>query len=244
MKKIFLLSMLAVLFLTSCSEDKGDLTLNFQLIYDDEPMVMLQPYDYPTGGKFFLSRVSFYISDVKLGAESILPVEYIDLSNSHATFESAKNGLDYTITDLPADNYTSLSFALGISASDNAKKPGDYTSSSPLSRSGEYWNAWESYVFYKIEGMLDTDNDGTMDQGVALHMGGDEVYKLLSFEKGYVVDSDKTNKAIIKIDLAKVFGKGGKVYDLFANPNLHSKTKHGDKMKILMDNTSKAITLE
>ena len=236
---------LAVVIMTmaSCSDDKGDMNINFKLTYDDAPMVMFQEYDYPSGGKFFLSRVSFYISDLALDDEIIKDVDYLDFTNSHASAATAADGLDYLIQDIPAGVYGSFKYSMGVPPADNAKNPADFDSSSALSRSGEYWDAWQSYVFFKIEGMSDLDGDGTFDDGFSLHIGGDEVYAELSANVATQINADEQINRSIQIAMDEVFNNAGVIYDLENFPGLHSKVNHLDQMQELMTNIAGATSI-
>lgn len=233
-----------ILIMSSCSDDKGDLNLNFKLTYDDAPLVMFQEYDYPTGGKFFLSRASFYISDIALDEEIIKDVDYIDLTNSHASEASAVDGLDYRITDIPAGSYSTFKLAYGVTAENNAQNWTDFPSNSALSRSGEYWDAWESFVFFKLEGMADLDGDGTFDQGISLHMGGDEIFVELNANVPTEISADTEASKVLNIAVDQVFNNGGQIYDLQNNSALHSKTNHLGQMQELITNIAAATTLQ
>lgn len=244
MKKLLLLStVLTALIMTSCSEKQGDVSLNFKAEYDGQPLVMLDVLDYPSGGKFFVSRISYFLSDVKLGDEVLAETEYVDLSVSHSDLEKAKQGYSLSYKDVEARTYDTFSMSIGVNAENNAKSPGDFTSDNALSRQGEYWQAWGSYVFYKIEGMYDADGDGQYEQGVSLHVGGDEVFNNLKVGP-VTVSGDVETEINIVLDLKDVFNKDGVIYDINQFPNLHNKSKHLDQMRVIMNNTLDAIKLE
>jgi len=246
MKSYFNILIIAVvaLTITSCGKDEGGLDLSFNLTYEDEPLVMFEDYSYPTGENFSLSRVSFYISNLSLDDELLKDVDYIDLTESHSTRAGSTDGYSYAFDNLPVGDYNDLLLSMGVNAVDNAKNPADFESTSALSRSGEYWNAWESYVFYKIEGMMDSNGDGTKDKGISLHIGGDDVFRTISFPKPISIDGDARATAKITIDLAKVFNNNNKVYDMQNFSGLHSKDAHSDYMIELMDNTIQTMTIQ
>lgn len=241
--KLFTLAAV-ILTMVSCSDDKGDLNLNFKLTYDDAPMVMFQEYDYPSGGKFFLSRASFYISDISLDEEIIKEIDYIDLTNSHASAEAAAEGLDYKILEIPAGSYGTFKFAYGVPAADNAKNWAEFPADNALSRSGEYWDAWTSFVFFKLEGMADLDGDGIFDQGISLHIGGDEVFAELNASVSTEISADAEASKILRIAVDEVFNNNGQIYDLENNSALHSKVNHLGQMQELMTNIAAATTLQ
>ena len=94
--------------------------------------------------------------------------------------------------------------------------PADHPSGNPLANSGEYWLAWNSYIFFKIEGYIDLDGDDEPETGVALHLGSDEVMRAFDLQ-----NNTGTNDVMIQIDLNKIFGTNP-VYDIVANPQIHS----------------------
>jgi len=201
---------------------------------------MLQNYTYPTGETFFLSRVSMFVANVALDDQVLLTEDYYSLTEAHSTAALAASGYTTDLAELEDGTYNNLSFDIGVTAENNAMVPGDFPSSNVLSQAGEHWPGWGSYVFYKIEGMLDTDGDGTMDQGMSLHIGGDEVFTSVSIPVSTTID--ESNTAIgIALDLYEVFNGGGQPYDIVSNSGLHSKADHLTFMQELMANTKNAL---
>ena len=238
---LFTLLGLVILF-SSCGKDRGDLDLNFKLTYDGEPMVMFQEYTYPSGEKFTLNRVSFYTSNIALDGNVLKEVEYFDLTDSHSTADGAADGLTYNIKDLPAESYSNVKFSLGVTPENNAMTPADFENSNALSRAGEYWNGWQSYVFLKIEGDLDIDGDGASDRGISLHVGGDENFASITFPKPITIAPDEVAKAEFFIDLKDAFENNGNLYDLQSNPALHSKDMHLEFMQQIMTGVASTMT--
>ena len=228
MKKYFYYFLALSLFLVSCGDDDAitdNVQMNFQLEFEDEPLVMFEDVTYVTGEKMRFSRVSFFISDVAVTGDDgtttvIREADYIDLTNSHADVVSAENGLDYSIEDLELDAYTSLSFNIGLTADQNTTVPADHSSDNILSRSAEFWSSWGSYVFVKLEGEIDKDNNGVYDAGetFSLHMGTDAVMRDISF------NSNSGEKLNISLDLMTVFNNNGVTYDLINKPMIHTLT--------------------
>lgn len=236
-------AVMALGMLASCGDDTGDLNMNIKLQYDGEPMVMLQNYTYPSGETFYLTKVSMYMSDIAVGEQAVSAVEFVNLADSHADAAGAADGFSMTFADVPAGEYANFNFGLGVNAANNAMAPGDFASDNPLSNAGEYWPAWESYVFYKIEGQLDTDGDGTPDQGLSLHCGGNEVYSVLTAPKTITIDGSEDATIELTINMERVFDNNGVIYDLAGNPGLHSKANHLPQMQTLVTNTAAAITV-
>ncbi|MBT8229803.1 MAG: hypothetical protein KJO50_06040 [Bacteroidia bacterium] len=211
---------LSALFLSSCGDDPTDLTMNFKLEYGGEPLVMFDEYSYPDGKTMNFTRFSFYISELAIikdgNSTEIKDVDYIDLTMYNIDNEASETGYDYIIRDLEDVDFDAISFNIGLTPEMNSTVPADYNSSNPLSLSGEYWLNWESYIFAKIEGNIDLDGDGSLETGVALHLGSDPILRNIRFDN---LDGD--NEVDIVIDLKDVFDDGS-VYDIASTPRIHS----------------------
>ncbi len=226
--KLLFLTIVSFLIMSSCNDDaeptgSGDLQINFKLVYDDDPLEMLKSYELPNGIRLNFNRVSFYVSDIKMFGTEVVELgnnDYINLTNSHASQSSAIQGFNFNTT-LKEGNYNALSFLLGVSAEDNAMVPSDFTSDSDLSLNGEYWAGWESYVFVKIEGNLDLDEDGVYEEPMALHIGGDNALAEFQVTGDLRIDPIITRQVPLTIDLYDMLTEGG-VFDLEANPRIHS----------------------
>ena len=238
--KILLTFLSMSIFLISCGgDDDNTAVINLKLEYAGEPLVMFQEFDYPDGNKIEFSRISFYISDIELttdGASYNGGEIYVDLTTSHSSLESSNKGLNINISDVKEDNIQSFSFNLGLNPTLNASLPSDYPSSSDLSRTGEYWSNWNSYVFVKLEGRLDRDGDG-IKEAFALHLGSDEAMRSLSFNN---LDNDRNIE--LSVDVEKVFNTGT-LYDIAETPNIHSLSQI-DKINQLMDNLAGSFVLK
>lgn len=241
MKKIFyfIVAVSAIVF-SSCGDDSSELTINFKLEYDGEPLVMFDEYNYPDGKTMNFTRFSFYISElnmIKDGTSSeVKDVDYIDLTMYNIDKEASEKGFDYIIRDLENIDFNGLSFNIGLTPAMNSTVPADYDSSSPLSLTSEYWLNWESYIFAKIEGNIDLDGDGSLETGVALHLGSDPILRNVQFD-----NMDGDSNVDILIDLKDVFDSGS-IYDIETTPRIHSLSQI-DQATELIDNLAQSIKL-
>ncbi len=233
--KYSILVLLSLLMLSSCGDDDKKLDMNFQLTYDDQPLVMFQEYEFINGvDRIYpieFSRISFYISELKMtidGEEELFKeVDYIDLTESHSTLAKAEEGYTYDIGSTTGDA-TAVSFNIGLTAAQNATTPSDYPSSNALSRTSEYWSGWGSYVMIKIEGNIDLDGDGVKENGIALHLGTDNVMRTTS---GAYSDDLR-----ITLDVEKVLNCD-ELFDLEVTTAIHN-INQIDKAERLADNIS------
>ncbi|MFK7932810.1 MAG: MbnP family protein [Saprospiraceae bacterium] len=203
----------------------GVLNLNIKLTYQDEPLVIFERYDYE-GMRLFFTRFSSFLSDITLinGSEEVLirEVDFLDLTGAHETPADAANGFDYEIGGIPAGTYSGLVFGLGVKESLNAQQPADFSPSSPLSRSGEYWASWESYIFQKTEAKLDSDGDDEFETQVALHLGANNAYRTKTLEKNIEIRTDNSTTVELTIDVYDMLVQNDQAYDLRENGQIHS----------------------
>lgn len=233
--------LLVSILLTACGDDDtfDELTLNIKLKYNNNPLVMFEEVEYPDGTPIEFSRFSFYASEFESKSSSFTALDnnsyYFDLTTSHASLESAEKGFTFDKAALLVDNQVSLAFNIGVSPEVNAMSPVDFSSGNDLSRTGEYWSDWNSYVFAKIEGKMDFDNDGVKD-AFTLHLGSDDALRRISLDK-----SSDEQSLIINVD--EIFKNNQVIFDLKSSPRIHSLTQI-DQINQLMDNIVDAIEFE
>jgi len=227
----------------SCNDDeRSDLTLNFKLLYDGAPLVMLDDYEYPDGKTIQFTRVSFYISEVYIirenGNDLLTDVEMINLSQTHQSNAGATAGANFVFENQKSDPIDSIQFFIGLAPTLNATEPSDYQGDHPLANSGEYWIGWDSYIFSKLEGSVDLDGDGTMETNFALHIGSDQA---LQSTKLNIKNPD--SKVIpFELDVLKIF-ESADLYDIEQNPQIHSLNQI-DKALFLIENLSNNLMIK
>lgn len=222
-------------------DDATEAVIRMQLLYNGEPMITQQEYDYPDGKTFILTKFSTYLSNITLqsGNETRL-VEEVRLINLTETLRNAASSLEgYTIFkgETGLNSVDKIHFNIGLTPEQNSRLPADYPSGHPLALAGEHWLAWQSYIFVKIEGWIDLDDDGMAETGVALHLGADQVMKPMTlFSPGSAMD------ITIQIDLARIFMQNT-IYDIRTNPQIHSLSQI-EALIELSNNLEKAVTIK
>ena len=118
-KTLLLISAIAFLF-TSCDKDKAivtDITINFNhTVNGSELMTNSMIYTNEAGENYDIQTLKYLISDITLHSEngnSLLldEVHFIDISDE-STFS-------FTYNDVPDNNYTSISFDMGLDTTKN-----------------------------------------------------------------------------------------------------------------------------
>lgn len=204
MKKLSFLLLLPLLF--AACEQKGDLDINFQLVYDGEPLAMFDRVEYPGIGEVFFDRVNVFISDVAAKDangdwSSKSNVHFLDFSNIQDASQAAE-GITISIPDLDAAKYEELRMGIGLAPDWNATAPEDYGTDHPLSNN--YWEAWNGYIYMVIEGKADTGGDAQTEFSFSYHMGKEDAFSMWNATKGFTVVDDQVTDLKVVFDLKKV----------------------------------------
>lgn len=228
MRLFLFLAVFSMAFI-SCSEDAkdtADVTLNFKLVNGGEPIAAFDKFGYPLGYDIFLTKYSFFLSDLMLSNEDgdalLLDYVWMDLMADQIDTQSATEGKTITISDFPVGDYTQLKLNLGIDEGTNAMSPSDFSTSNALGNTGEYWAGWSSYIFHKLEGKIDEDGDGEYEKNIALHIGSDDAFRTKTETRNITISTDGDNIISFDIDLQDVMTIDGALFDINAMPQVHS----------------------
>ncbi|MFK8057200.1 MAG: MbnP family protein [Saprospiraceae bacterium] len=181
-KLLPLVALTFLLGLSACGDDDptpsgdlGNVELSIQgMVAGDNLALESATYDANSAEEGFrLSRLSFYLSDLRL-VEVRDGVSFETPLSEVLYFNLGPSGIDSKgLVNIPAGDYTSLRYNFGLTAEQDMTSPDDYASTHPLGRTAEYWVQWESYIFAKIEGKADTLADGVarFEEPFVFHVG-------------------------------------------------------------------------
>lgn len=219
MKKTILFFPYLVLFLfisSACNDDNaaepenGALTINFVGSYGETPLVMFDEiYTYEDEMALKMQTFQFYISDIKLLKEENGQVEKVDildvdLVNFGDIYNEADaiNGKNIPDIEVSAGTYTGIEFGFGLTEALNSTASSDYEVGHPLF--DNYWGPQTGYIFFKIEGNADLEPDGEFNQPLTFHIGGNDNFKALSFDKVINIESNASSAVSFNIDIQKL----------------------------------------
>lgn len=233
MKTLKLVGLLLIttflLGLVSCmkmeKQTTGSLKLRFKMMYGDQPFEMFKEYSYPvTNDKFLMTRLSFFISNITLRSSTgdvvVKDIDYLNLTAAH-TSPVSLNGFEYIIQGIQTGNYSSIDFGIGVPPTLNALAPKDFGSESILSGAAEYWSAWKSYIFFRPEGQISLEGKPINETGFALHLGGDDAFRLIDLDKTIQIVENQTPNVDIIIDMQQFFN-GKSLFDIRSTQQIHS----------------------
>ncbi len=246
MSKVKFLIPFLILFIFACGEKTepgtGSLELNFSATYDGQPLATDGTmYDFEDGVKLRFEEIKFFVTEIELtnndgATTSISEANLINLGGKTAT--TAVDGQSINLNNIEAGEYTSIKFYVGLSERLNNTAPSDLPATSELN-DGIYWSDWESFIFSTIAGKADFDLDGTPEQGLTYHIGGNQSVRSKSFPGAIFIQEGETPKVDFSIDLKDVFMPNGVAFDIETFNIVHKNT---DVMESLADNMTASLT--
>lgn len=167
----FLVIALISVFTFSCKEDPdaepglpGEVTLEFDHIVGTRALSLdNQEYTNTNGDKFTVSRFKYYISNIILKKAD--GTEYKQPESYYLIDESVPASKNVNIKDIPAGEYTSLTFTIGV---DSARNVSGAQTGALDPANGMFWTWNSGYVFVKLEGTSPQSQNG----GLVFHIGG------------------------------------------------------------------------
>ncbi len=247
----FTLLFLFLLVGFACEEDQTstatDITLNFKGLYGDQPLVMFDDeYTYEDNMDLKFQLFQFYISEVSLLKEDKSQTDgtmltEIDLVSfdGFTSLEQAQEGVNIAIKDIPKGEYSGIKIGLGVPADLNATQPGDYNPPHPLDN--HYWSWARGFVFAKVEGNADLDQDGTFEEKLTFHIGENDFYREKIIEQSIAIQENSTLNFTVDLEQVLVDAQGAYL-DFRTVSQDH--TNDLDLAAFIMDNLVQAIELK
>ena len=234
-----------VLILTSCKKSenqKATVDLNFQTANSTIFYTFLEEFTNGDGIKIRIEVLQFYISNIrfvnKKGKEIV--------AQEIALIKCDLNGWGMAQIKVPAGDYTSLRFGIGVPKEMNEKTPADFTQvNHPLNSSqNTYWGMNSMYRFVMIDGRYDIEGDGVVDGAFSYHTGYEDCYREVEFVHDFSFDRKGEYSETIAIDVSKLFFASGSVVDVVSESNFH-----GDFAEIalairLSDNFARSLSIK
>jgi len=168
-------------------------------------------YTNAAGEQFTVSKFNYILSNFKLtkadGSEYAVPESYFLVSEDPAG-NAASSGTEFTLRDVPAGDYTGVTFLVGVDAPRNMA--GAQTGAL-ASTNGMYWGWNQGYIFLKMEGSWrKPDGSSTV---LEYHIGGFQapnnalrtVTPAWPAGTTLMVRPDHAPEIHLKVDLLKLF---------------------------------------
>ena len=245
----YFISLMILLGVLACSKDQsdqfGNLDILFEVTYDGQDVETGKIYNYLDGRALCFEKFKFFLSEVSLlgGAGQVVLSDVAFAEFDRLFIESPGGRLSFAFSNVPAGNYNTLKFNLGLPPEINDQfDPSDFSQNDPLGFTSEYWDAWGSYIFAKIEGNIDSDDDAVCDKGFAYHVGGNPSFRVASRSLDLSIGGGKTSQIVISIDLIDVFSDGATHVDIVEHSGIHNEGQR-TLMDFIMDNLIASMTV-
>jgi hypothetical protein len=141
-----------------------------------------------------------------------LLISNIQLKKSDGTYYTVGNAyllktIDeevYTVGSVPAGNYLSVKFNVGLNAILNARTPTSFASTSPLADINNWFGTTsEGYIFADLEGKADVsaNQSGPVNQAFSYQLGGSSMLQSVSLpDKTFTVIANSDNLVHLTAD--------------------------------------------
>lgn len=225
-RTFFLPALVAALFLTGCdadsmdSQEDVDLSLRLQGMFGSQQLIAGQTYDH-NGATVTLSTARVYLSEFVLttadGQEVTVATEGVtvpakdenDNDVTHTVTDKiilTKHDLgmeDYHFGTVPAGDYTSISFRVGIVGQDNRVDASQVPATHALAKQTDknnHWNWANGYIYLRLDGQVDSDGDGTVDEVWETHIGKENFSRMVTLDTDFELDAEMGNELHLMID--------------------------------------------
>ena len=176
--KYLLLYLILFVFLTACDDSDspsmgaGKIVIEFDNRIGEEDLQLNTEYINASGEKFAVSRLNYFISNIRLikedGTEFAVPQD----SSYFLIKEDVPESQQITLNNIPAGDYNKISFLIGV---DSIRSKMDITLRTgvldPASEDGMYWTWNSGYIFFLMEG-TSPSAPAESDHKFYYHIGG------------------------------------------------------------------------
>jgi hypothetical protein len=196
--------------------DKGSLRFEFDAVVGNKNLQLnSSTYSNKLGEDFTVSMFDYYVSNIKLKNEK---GEVFVVEQDSCYFlikESDRNSQFFTLSKIPAGDYTEMSFIVGVDSMRNTMDVSKRSGSLDVAN-GMYWSWNSGYIFVKFEG-TSPKAPAESNNKFRYHIGGFGGYQTKTInsirevtiklgEKPVPVRKDKTPEVHVMVDMLAFFG--------------------------------------
>jgi hypothetical protein len=210
MRKFLLLCGFCGLF--ACrNKENSNLKLTFKPVFNGQPLVLFSDIQTPTGDTVNFQKLEFFISSIKGVTSGGKTVDFLvkDAAlisfNNLQTLAQALAGVSTQLSDIAPNEYSKIQIGIGVVSDLNNKTPDAFKSSSPLYDDANYWSTWQSYIFSRVEGNMDTSRNSSSLLSFLYHGGINNMYQSREFTKTFSLVSEQTQELVFEVDAQKIF---------------------------------------
>jgi len=144
--------------------EKGSVEIRLDSRAGIEPLVLNSSwYLNENGDSFQVSKFSYYLSNIRLHTKD--GSVYTEQESYHLVRQEDPSSLKFTLANVPAGNYTSVSFMIGV---DSIRNVSGAQTGALAQEHGMFWDWNSGYIMAKFEGSSPQSPNG----GIMYHIGG------------------------------------------------------------------------
>ncbi|MDO4225624.1 MAG: hypothetical protein Q4C75_07010 [Bergeyella zoohelcum] len=223
--------------------DKGNVTLSFSNEYNNSPLALGDTGTTLTssnGQKHRFNELKYVVSNVVLTDEKGNTYKYYyndkSMKGAHIINQADATTYNFKLSDIPAGNYTKITFGLGLHKDINELKEEDHpTFYATMGKIEMKWAWAKTYRFAKFEGQYgdNLDNDFSVHTG-SIDIGKKDkpeewkftdAYREISLDLGSTlkVRQSSANNIAIKADINQFLsGKNAIIFESGKNTSIHN----------------------
>ena len=180
---LFIVLVMAVGFASA----QVNVTLHMTQKLGGEPFAYNSAAEADMGYSFNMTRMQFYISEIKLTHDGgvVTPITDLYLLVDPAVNTEFALG-EFTITDLEK-----IQFSIGVDQAHNHLDPASYSNGHPLAPQNPsmHWGWTSGYRFIAIEGFAGVDSN-SLNNNYQIHTVGDANYRTVTLDVGGEINGD------------------------------------------------------
>lgn len=213
----------------------GSFMIHFDNKVGDEDMQLGSTwYTAPSGDTFQVTVFNYYISNIVFTRMD--GTKYAEPESYHLVKEDDAASQMFTIKDIPAGHYTSVSFMIGV---DEARNTSGAQTGALDPINGMFWSWNTGYIMAKMEGKAPVAADGEFMYHIGGFEGDNNVLKTVSFDfKEHKVVDENTIHVHFNADAKKWF-HGTHDIDFAKKSKIHMP---GAMAKMIADNYASMFT--
>jgi hypothetical protein len=218
--RLFIFSLVVLLFV-SCKKSenqKAAVDVSFQTQVGSADYLFTEYFTNGDGIKIRIEVLQFYVADIRFVNKKGKETEVADIA-----LVKCVNGKGLMSLKVPAGDYSSIKFGIGVPDEMNEAGPAEYTEADhPLnSTQNTYWGMNSMYRFVMVDGKYDVTGDGIDEGGFSYHTGFSDCYREVELIHDFSFEKKGTHAEHISIDLSKLFYVSGSTVDVTTESNFH-----------------------
>ncbi len=238
----FWVVILTAMIIAGCKKDAEEPTqafLQFNLDFNVDGEALQFEREYQINGTTMtFSAVNYYMGGLKLTQAN---GAVIDLSSQYLL--AGLGGGAVVNEPVAISNISNVQFFVGVDSITNAMTESDFTNrptGDPLGMQNPsmHWSWSTGYRFLRVDGMTDTDGDGTPETQVEYHLGSNSMLKNINISPNIEIKAGE-NRIIFGFDLAKFLAGVDVTTELVTH--VHGNLPLATKIR---DNLTAALTVE